>query len=98
MGIPFGTFIFLIGFQYLSRNEDLPGVVRYNLRQATVLDIFAIIPAWFTGLLGMNLPDGLDIALFILILFCMTYSVVLTALGRLPDGLGFVSDATKRGL
>lgn len=96
--IPFGTFIFLIGFQFLCRNEELNGLVRYNLRQSTVLDIFAILPSWIIGFIGVNLPEGLDLALFVLIFFCMTYSVVLTALGRLPDGLGFVSDATKRGL
>jgi len=96
--IPFGTFIFLIGFQFLCRNEELNGLVRYNLRQATVLDIFAILPSWIIGFIGVNLPEGLDMALFVLIFFCMSYSVVLTALGRLPDGLGFVSDATKRGL
>eukprot|EP00929_Paragymnodinium_shiwhaense_P055292 TRINITY_DN27709_c0_g1_i1.p1 TRINITY_DN27709_c0_g1~~TRINITY_DN27709_c0_g1_i1.p1 ORF type:complete len:382 (+),score=75.67 TRINITY_DN27709_c0_g1_i1:158-1303(+) len=96
--IPFGTFIFLIGFQYLCRNEELPGLVRYNLRQATVLDILAILPSWIIGFMGIRLPEGLDMALFVLILFCLTYSLVLTALGKLPDGLGFVSDATKRGL
>jgi len=96
--IPFGTFIFLIGFQALCRNPELPALLRYNLRQACVLDILILLPSFIQSFLGIQVPEGLDFALFILLLGCLPYCLFMTALGKTPDGLGFVSDATERGL
>lgn len=95
--IPFGTFIFLVAFQFLCRNSELPGLLRYNLRQACVIDILILLPDFITGFTGFQLP-GADLPLFILMVLSVGYSVVLTSLGKLPNSLGFISDATERGL
>merc|ERR1712187_93602 len=76
--IPFGTFIFLIGFQYLCRNQELPGLLRYNLRQACVIDILILLPDFIQGFTGIELPQQLDIPLFILMVLSVAYSLVLT--------------------
>lgn len=94
--IPFGTFIFLIGFQFLCRNPELPALVRYNLRQACVIDIVILLPQLLASFTGIVLP--LDVPLFILMLLSVGYSLAVTALGKTPSGLGFISDATERGL
>lgn len=96
--IPFGTFIFLIGFQFLCKKDDLPDLLRYNLRQACVIDILILLPQFITGFVGIELPEAIDTPLFILMVLSVGYSLLLTALGKLPSGLGFVSDATERGL
>mmetsp|Transcript_77173 Transcript_77173/g.174568 ORF Transcript_77173/g.174568 Transcript_77173/m.174568 type:complete len:403 (+) Transcript_77173:118-1326(+) len=96
--IPFGTFIFLIGFQFLCRNPELPGLLRYNLRQAAVIDILILLPQFIQGFTSFELPAELDVPLFILMALSVVYSLVLTALGKTPNGLGFISDATDRGL
>eukprot|EP00411_Alexandrium_monilatum_P119633 CAMPEP_0175680862 /NCGR_PEP_ID=MMETSP0097-20121207/25007_1 /TAXON_ID=311494 /ORGANISM="Alexandrium monilatum, Strain CCMP3105" /LENGTH=352 /DNA_ID=CAMNT_0016987707 /DNA_START=17 /DNA_END=1072 /DNA_ORIENTATION=- len=96
--IPFGTFIFLLGFQFLCRNQELPGLLRYNLRQACVIDVLILLPSFVAGFTGFRIPDTLDIPIFILMAICIGYSLVCTALGKTPSGLGFVSDATERGL
>eukprot|EP00930_Biecheleria_cincta_P035194 TRINITY_DN24221_c0_g2_i1.p1 TRINITY_DN24221_c0_g2~~TRINITY_DN24221_c0_g2_i1.p1 ORF type:complete len:391 (+),score=79.99 TRINITY_DN24221_c0_g2_i1:214-1386(+) len=96
--IPFGTFIFLIGFQFLCRNPELPNLLRYNLRQACVIDIFILLPQFIAGFTGFQLPDLLDVPVFILMVISIVYSVGMTALGKTPNKLGFISEATERGL
>lgn len=95
--VPFGTFLFLIGFQILYRNRELPSLLRYNLRQACVIDILLVLPQFLAGITGIQLP-GIEIPLFILMALSVGYSLVLTALGKQPSGLGFISDATERDL
>jgi len=95
--IPFGTFLFLVAFQFLCRNEELPGLLRYNLRQACVIDILILLPDFIAGFTGFQLP-AVDLPLFILMVLSVGYSVILTSLGKYPNNLGFISDATERGL
>jgi len=94
--IPFGTLILLIAFQFLAGNQDLPYLVRFNLQQAAVMDILFLLPALVQGFLGLQLPESLGLATFVILLGCIVYAVVLNALGKVPDGLGFISDAVKR--
>jgi len=96
--IPFGTFIFLILFQASARNAELPQLLRYNLAQAVVLDVLFIIPDFFMSIIQMELPVDLLMALFLILFGVMVYSITLTFLGRVPDGLGAVSDMTRRNL
>merc|ERR1711972_714627 len=72
--IPFGTFIFLIAFQFLCRNPELPGLLRYNLRQACVIDILILLPEFILSFTGIQLPPQLDIPLFILMALSVVYS------------------------
>lgn len=96
--IPFGTFIFLILFQAQARNGDLPQILRFNLAQAVVLDVLFIIPDFFMSIISMELPTSLLVALFVILFGVMVYSVTLTLLGKVPDGLGGISDMTRRNL
>jgi len=96
--IPFGTFIFLILFQSQARNGELPQLLRFNLAQAVVLDVLFIIPDFFMSIVSMELPSDLLVAQFVILFGVMVYSIVLTLLGRVPDGLGAVSDMTRRNL
>lgn len=96
--IPFGTFIFLILFQALARNGDFPQILRFNLAQAVVLDVLFIIPDFFMSIISMELPTSLLVALFVILFGVMVYSVTLTMLGKVPDGLGGISDMTRRNL
>lgn len=96
--IPFGTFIFLVGFQFLCRNPELPSLLRYNLRQACVVDIFILLPTFIAGFTGLELPTLLDVPIFILMVISIAYSLGMTALGKMPNKLGFISEATERGL
>jgi len=96
--IPFGTFIFLILFQAQARNGDLPQILRFNLAQAVVLDVLFIIPDFFMSIISMDLPTSSLVALFVLLFGVMVYSVTLTLLGKVPDGLGGISDMTRRNL
>eukprot|EP00933_Yihiella_yeosuensis_P071171 TRINITY_DN7936_c0_g1_i1.p1 TRINITY_DN7936_c0_g1~~TRINITY_DN7936_c0_g1_i1.p1 ORF type:complete len:385 (-),score=80.63 TRINITY_DN7936_c0_g1_i1:161-1315(-) len=96
--IPFGTFLLLIGFQYLARNQDYPRFVRYNMQQACTIDVLVILPSLIQSFLGLEVPEDVTTALFIITMGCILYSIVVTLLGKVADGLGFISDATKRNI
>jgi len=95
--IPFGDFVFLFLFSWLAKQEG-PSLLRYNLQQAVVLDILSILPQLILGFTGFALPDSFLLAGAVLLNGCIVYSAGVTLLGKTPDNIGFISDATKRGL
>lgn len=94
----FGGFIILILLSSLSKNPDLPRLLRYNMQQACVIDILIILPALIRSFTGFALPESVTFAFFVIFFGAAIYSVVLTLLGKEPDSLGLISDATKRNL
>jgi len=95
--IPFGDFIFLFLLTWLAKQE-FPLLMRYSFAQAVVLDILFILPQLILSFTGFQLPESLLFAGAILLNGCIAYSVVLTLLGKEPDNIGFISDASKRNL
>lgn len=102
--IPFGTLILFIIMSALSNNRELPRLVRFNLQQAVLLDIFLFIPSILTGLFSMvaggtgGAAAAINLGIFILLILAVGYSVIFTLGGKDPDGLPFVSQATKRSI
>mmetsp|Transcript_55279 Transcript_55279/g.120467 ORF Transcript_55279/g.120467 Transcript_55279/m.120467 type:complete len:423 (-) Transcript_55279:188-1456(-) len=101
--IPFGTLIVFIAFSALAGNRELPRLVRFNLQQAVLLDIFLFLPQLLSSLVGMVTGGsvataGANLAIFVLLLIAVAYCCVTIAMGDEPDGLPWVSQAAKRSI
>jgi hypothetical protein len=104
--IPFGGFLALFGLSFLSSNPSLNRLVRFNMEQAIYLDIALFVPGFLAFLysaaasnLPLNLPteaieygsDGVVLAMIATI----AYASVSSLLGKTPDKLPFMSQATQ---
>ncbi|KAG8469513.1 hypothetical protein KFE25_005968 [Diacronema lutheri] len=97
--IPFGTIVLFIIFSRLSQNFDLPFAVRYNLRQAVMLDIAISIPSLLGALVGAvtNTPSiagaqEVQTFIFYVALGTVLYCQVCNLVGVLPKGIPFISE------
>lgn len=102
--IPFGSLIIFIALTALANNREFPRLLRFNLQQAVLLDVFLFIPSIIASLASIAMGGGsgmgpeIAIGIFIVLVIAVIYSVVCTLLGLDPDGIPFVSDATKRSI
>jgi hypothetical protein len=105
--IPFGLgqLLLFLGMQSLSSDPKLPLLLRFNLRQAIVLDIALFLPNILLGLaelLGQGALGGsTDLfasGVFLLLMGAITYSMACTLSGQKPDGIPTISDFTKIAL
>jgi hypothetical protein len=97
--IPFSTLAFFILLSVLSQNYEIPFPVRYNMRQAIILDIAISIPTLIGSLLGfltnsaLGLPEEVQQLLFYVSLVTVLYCQVCNLLGILPKGIPYISEA-----
>lgn len=102
--IPFGSLILFILMTALASNREFPRLLRFNLQQAVLLDVAMFLPSIIASLGSMAMGGsgavGPELAsvIFIILVLMVGYAVVLTLLGRDPDGIPFVSDTTKRSI
>jgi len=103
--IPFGSLIIFIMLTALANNRELPRLLRFNLQQAVLLDVFLFIPSILASLASLafgnegDVSEDIGLFVFVLLLGTVVYSVVCTLLlGQDPEGVPVVSDATKRGI
>lgn len=104
--IPLGSLILFIAVSALSNNRDLPRLLRFNLQQAVLVDVALFLPGILLGLLAMINGEGggenfqwIEAMEFIFVLIASGYSMAVTLfLGKDPDGIPAISDATKRSL
>lgn len=103
--IPFGPLIIFIVLTALANNRELPRLLRFNLQQAVLLDVFLFIPSILASLASIAVGNQDDIGeefglvVFVLLLGTVAYSMVATLLfGKDPDGVPVISSATKRGI
>ncbi|CAE8595937.1 unnamed protein product [Polarella glacialis] len=104
---PFGLgyLALLLGMQELVKNTELPNLLRFNLRQAVILDFALLLP----GLLGqvvsfvaeqaqVEVPMSAELGfavngvVFVLIWACVGYSTVSSLLGVTPAGIPYISE------
>lgn len=82
-------------------------LVRYNLRQAVLLDIAMFFPSIFAFIVSAVLGEdaaklapvatvGSDV-IFVTVVVCVLYSIGASALGVLPDGLPIISAMNREG-
>jgi len=104
--IPFGQLVVFITMQVLAANQELPALLRYNLRQAIVLDIALVIPNIIVGTgmfpLDIELPSK-DMVMFSLLVFLPLFGVILYAalcnsLGTAPRFIPYFSEAAERSM
>jgi len=100
--IPFGTLIVFLIFGIFAANRELPRQLRFNLQQAVLLDVALFLPslinAGFAMMSGSGGNPDFKIAVFILLLVAVVYSMVVTLLGRDPDNLPYISNAARRSV
>lgn len=82
-------------------------LVRYNLRQAVILDIAMFFPSILAFIIAAFLGDdvvklaplaqvGSDV-IFVTVTICVLYSMVSSAFGVLPDSLPLLSALNREG-
>jgi len=98
----------------VANQRKLPLILRFNIQQAFTVDLLLMITAslssWICGeaqypevhtLSGVmyrtSEASPID-GVLLLTLGCLAYSVLVTLLGRLPDGIIFVSEQAKHSL
>lgn len=97
--VPFGTLGFFILVSSLSQNYALPFGLRYNMRQAIILDIIVSLPWLIAGLVdfvtkgAVGLPTEVQSALFYALMASIGYCTLANVVGFLPKGIPFISDA-----
>jgi len=101
--IPFGGFVAFFALSTLSGNFGINRLIRYNMQQAIYLDIALFFPGLIAALgsvTGFKLPAqitelGTD-AVFAVLLLTLTYCVISSVLGQIPDKLPLISDAVNQ--
>lgn len=97
--IPFFPLIMFFGMSFLSRNQQVNKLVRFNMRQAINFDLALIPPSLLAPLIDFSLREdaykvvpltqaGSDI-LFISLVAAIAYSIGSSALGYFPNKLPF---------
>eukprot|EP00752_Nemacystus_decipiens_P009666 g8635.t1 len=105
--LPFSGLILFFGLQWYAGKPEVNKLVRYNLRQAVILDIAMFFPSIFAFLASAVLGDdvaklapvasvGSDI-IFVTVVVCVLYSIASSALGVLPDKLPLLSAMNREG-
>jgi hypothetical protein len=104
--VPFGMgpFALFLGMQVLSENRKVPLPLRFNMRQAVVLDIMTGFFQLFGGLANLsaqnqippNVSDVCSVLCFLIVASCVMYSAASSLLGAAPDNIPVVSDYARR--
>lgn len=104
--IPFSGFLAFFGLSFLSSNPSINRLVRFNMQQAIYLDVALFFPGVLAFLysaaasnLPLNLPTevieyGSD-AVVLAMLATIAYASASSLLGKTPDKLPIVSQATQ---
>lgn len=104
--IPFASLILYLIIQWISDQEELPALLRYNLKQAALLDIAIAFPALLADASGL-LPDQavasqiwvvLHSIGFLAICGCAFYSMASSVLGIAPRSIPWVSANAVKGI
>jgi len=98
----------------VANQRKLPLILRFNIQQAFTVNLLLMITAslssWIYGeaqcpevhmlsRVMYRTPEATPIeGVLLLTLGCLAYSVVVTLLGRLPDGIFFVSEQARHSL
>lgn len=102
--VPLGGLLCFWAFSTLSRNRELPRLLRFNLQQAVLLDIALFFPS-LIGALGSvvaggqsaGLPEPVDDLIFLAVFTCVLYSWAGNILsGKCPNKIPLIGDATDR--
>lgn len=104
--IPLGQFVVFIAMQTVAANAELPALLRFNVKQAIVLDVAMFLPNLLAFLI--NWVSGGDLApefeafagalVFLPMLACVAYAVLCTLGGAAPRGIPAISEAAERSL
>jgi hypothetical protein len=99
--IPFGTLGFFIALSVLSQNFDLPFALRFNMRQAIMLDITISLPSLLSSLFAFltqssGFPQELNTLVFYIALTSVVYCAGANLIGVLPKGIPFISEAADK--
>lgn len=102
--IPFGTLAFFILFSTLSRNYDLPYALRFNMRQAIMLDIAISIPSLIGALIGaitgsqavLGFEQEVQTLVFYVAFGTVLYCQLCNLVGVLPKGIPFISESAEQ--
>lgn len=99
--IPFGTLGFFIALSVLSQNFDLPYALRFNMRQAIMLDITISLPSLLSSLVAFltqssGFPQELNTLVFYIALLSIVYCAGANLVGVLPKGIPLISEAADK--
>lgn len=96
--VPFVLFIVFFALQVLSGDRRLPKLLRFNMRQACVLDItLSLLQLAKTGYEALHLPEdtvtlfSAECAVFVIVAMCIAYSAACSLLGTVPAGIPGIS-------
>jgi len=101
--VPFSGLATFYLFSLWVRNLSLNRLIRFSIQQAILLDVALILPGLGGSVAGVLSGGSVDAELaglassvtFFAMLVCVTYSVLLTALGKEPGGIPFISDRVR---
>jgi hypothetical protein len=104
--LPFGSLFLYIALQWISDREELPALLRYNLKQAALLDIAIAVPAILADLTGLIPDQTIGAQLwcvfhslgFLALVGCIAYSVISSALGIAPRAIPIISANAVKGI
>ncbi|CAM9969881.1 unnamed protein product [Ectocarpus sp. 6 AP-2014] len=95
--LPFSGLILFFGLQWFAAKPEVNKLVRFNLRQAVILDIAMFFPSIFafiiTSVLGEDSAKLAPLAtvcndvIFVTVVACVLYSIASSAIGVLPESL-----------
>jgi hypothetical protein len=92
LAFPFADLILIFGMQALADNAKLPMLLRFNLRQAILIDVglglFGLADGLVESMLHFSLPVS---PIFFLTMAFTTYALLYSLLGIAPDGIPLVS-------
>jgi len=104
MQVPFGLgyLAVFVAMQSLAKNTELPTLLRFNLRQAVILDIALFVPNVLGGVVSLaaeasQTPTSEELSIagnsivFLLIAAGVAYSTVKSLNGQTPSGLPYIS-------
>jgi len=102
--IPFGGFLSFFGLNILSENLNINRLVRFNMKQAILLDVALFLPGVVSGLVTYILSQQQNLiistqaveiasdAVFFVLLSSIGYSAISSIFGIVPDKLPIISD------
>jgi hypothetical protein len=104
--IPLSGLVAFFALNFLSSNLQINRLIRYNIRQAILLDISLIFPSLISGVVqillpefGINLPTEFgseaNALIFFTVCISILYSVSSSLLGVAPDKLPYISERVK---
>lgn len=104
--IPFGQLLVFITMQVGAANQELPALLRYNLRQAILLDIALVIPNIIVGSgmfpLDIDLPTNemvvFSMVVFLPLLGTILYSALCSLSGSAPRFIPYFSEAAEKSM